>query len=97
VILLGFQEFFAASESSWGIGYPDEGMRIVSLGVCSLSVPMSPGLVNVRMWAHIAQGLISTERKHSQDNYLHAFCVLPYFTSVLLGIIPVVFSVSLEV
>jgi hypothetical protein len=30
--------------------------------VTSLGVPMSPGLVNVRMWAHIAHGLISTER-----------------------------------
>jgi hypothetical protein len=51
-------------------------MRVISLGVCSLDVPMSPNLPNVRHRTHIVQGLISTERKHSHENHPHAFCVL---------------------
>jgi hypothetical protein len=51
-------------------------MGIGSPGVCSLGIPMSPELGNVRHWTHIAHGLISIERKHSQRAYPHAFCVL---------------------
>jgi hypothetical protein len=63
-----------------GVGYTDEGRRTVSLGVCSLGVPTSPRLANVRMWAHIDHGLVSTERKHFQGNCPPAFCVLAQFT-----------------
>jgi hypothetical protein len=44
--------------------------------VDSLDVPMSPNLVNERMWALIAHGLISTERTQSHENHPHTFCVL---------------------
>jgi hypothetical protein len=56
-----------------------EAVARVSLGVCSLGVPMSPELVNVRMWAHIDHGLISTERKHSQEDSRHSFLCIPAF------------------
>jgi hypothetical protein len=48
--------------------------------VDSLGVPTSPNLVNERMWALIAHGLVSTERTQSQGNCPLAFCVLAQFT-----------------
>jgi hypothetical protein len=44
-----------------------------SVDVDSLGVPMSPGLVNERMWALIAHGLISTERTRPQRTHAPAF------------------------
>jgi hypothetical protein len=65
--------FFAGTKEQGWFLCRDEGARMVSLQgrrskdgfpvrVTSLGVPMSPGLVNERMWALIAHGLISTER-----------------------------------
>jgi hypothetical protein len=46
--------------------------------VISLGVPMSPNLVNERMWALIAHGLISTERTRSHHKRPPAFLCTGY-------------------